>query len=524
MKFKKSVLSSIIAVIMVFSSLRSTLAIADTVDYESSLAKLQQLGIIESSITNTNSLVTRGQLVKTIAIADGLTTTDNSFTSATIFPDVKANSELSGYVNAVINAGTSTTTNGLLMAGMPDGKFHAEKGITYAETCTILIRLLGYKDADLSGAWPNNYIKQASTLKLTADINLKKNDKLTVGVEALLFDRLLETLMKKASSAEVDKYFSDIYYADTAVTGKLTEAVILGNSKTIDTLSDNQVLTDKGTLTLNTAVRMPVIGGKYKLYIDGTNITKVSLKENTQENYAITDVAGACITFTNDNNIIQTMILPNASSYYYRGTKLDYDAAAAAIQKYSSVILSKNSDGISYDYGIIVDPCFGTPQVYKTGNTELINKINDMKYDFIYKNNYSYANSSNVYLNNVDVVYFVSDLWNRNTFIYVNESSVAGEITALTPNKFNANSITIKVPSVNQVKVVGGQTVGGVTAGDTTTTSYQYTTTTYQLSQFFNKTSINNYNSTNNYNNNNINVGETRTLILGLDGKVVDIY
>jgi hypothetical protein len=296
------------------------------------------------------------------------------------------------------------------------------------------------------------------------------------------------------------------------------------------------VLTDNGTLTVDAGVKVPDVGAKYKLYVDGTNITKIGVKINKLENYAVTNVVGSSIIYTNDNNAVKSMILPKVSStYYYKGIKLEYDAADAAIQKYSSIILSRNSDGTGYEYGIIVDPYFGVPQIYKTFNIGLIDKINNTKYDFIYKNDHHYNKLKSAYLNNYDVVYFVSDIWNRNTFIYVNKETETGEVTALTPNKFNANSITIKASSVNQVRVVGGETVNEVTVGDTTTTTtkeaattktttYQYTTETYEFSQFLNKTSINNYNGNNNYNSNNINIGDTRTLVLGIDGKVIDIY
>ena len=227
-------------------------------------------------------MVTRGQLVKAIAIADGLSSTSSNLNGTTIFPDIAANSDLSGYVNGVVGLG--------LMFGMPDGDFHPEQGVTNAEIDTIMVRLLGYTDTDAELSklmWPNNYIQEAFNLELTTDMVMKKNDKLTYKVEAVLFDRLFDTLIKGSTTEYFsDKYFND-EYLNTDITGKLVEATIVGNSKTSDDLADNQVymaghgLADKVKYTVNSNAGDLELGVKYKLYLDGTTITKVSVKENS---------------------------------------------------------------------------------------------------------------------------------------------------------------------------------------------------------------------------------------------------
>lgn len=500
MKRKKSGLSLVLILTMLLTIISSSLAFADTtdaIDYGTSLTKLQSLGIIDQSITDVNSQVDRAQLVKSIVIAEALNATAANSQGATIFPDVEPNSELSGYVNVGLNLGTKVGVNQGVVYGTPDGNFHGEKVITYGEACTIMVRLLGYTDTDkeLQGAsWPNNYIQEAYTLKLTTDITLKKNDKLTVGVEALLFDRLFDSLMKKSSSADVDKFFSDNYFADTTVTGKLVEAVILGNSKTSDNLSDNQIITDKGTYTLGSDVSAPELGAKYKLYVDGTSVTKVSVKENDTKGYAVTKVKGSTISYTDDNKVIQTMTLPKASSYYYHGKYVNYDTAINDVQVYSSIILAKSNDSSSYDYGIIIEPYFGNPQIYKLGNTKLINQLSKSNYNYIYKNtNYKSGNVSLSDLTVNDVVYFVSDIWSKNTYVYVNDTIASGRVTLFTPNKINPTSVTI-----NNVK--------------------------YEFSDYFVRTKLNNYDGTFDNFISNTNVGDFKSLILGIDGKIVDMY
>ncbi|MGH4139560.1 S-layer homology domain-containing protein [Clostridium sp.] len=492
MKFKKTGLSLILASVMVLSTIGSSqvFAISNPLSYSGSMEKMQQLKVIDKATKGENGLVTRGQLVKAIAIADGLSSTALNLNGTTIFPDIKANSDLSGYVKGVVGVG--------LMFGTPDGSFHPEQYVTMAEMDTIMVRMLGYTDADpeLSKlSWPNNYIQQAYKLGLTTDIAYKKSDKLTYKVSAVMFDRLFSTLVKDSQTEYFsDKYFED-EYLNTDITGSLKEVTVVGNSKTSDDLLDNEVylagqgLTSLTKYTVNSNAGDVELGVKYKLYIDGANITKVSVKENSTENYAVTGITSSLIAYTDDKDLAQTMTLPKASLYYYHGVYVDYEVAVKAIRAYSSIILTKKSDNSGYDYGIIVDANFGAPQVYKNDNAKLLDQLKNTKYSYIYRG----ANIQESQLNAYDVVYFVSDIWNKNTFVYVNDKVVIGTIKAFTPDMLNPTGLTIN--GIN-----------------------------YTFSKYFNKARLNNYDGAIGSFLTNVNVDDFKTLLLGIDGKIVDIY
>ncbi len=492
MKFKKAKLSLMLTSVMIISTVSSSLVFASSspLSYSGSIEKMQQLKVIDKPTSGEEGMMTRGQLVKAIAIADGLSSTSSNLSGTTIFPDVSSNTALSGYVNGVVGLG--------LMFGTPDGKFHAEKYVTIAEMDTIMVRLLGYTDTDPELAklqWPNNYIQQAYKLELTTDISAKKNDKLTYKVAAVLFDRLFSTLIKGSQTEYFsDKYFSD-EYLNTDITGSLKEVTVVGNSKTSDDLLDNEVylagqgLTSLTKYTVNSNAGDIELGVKYKLYIDGANITKVSVKENSTENYAVTGVSNSLIAYTDDDDVAQTMTLPKANLYYYHGAYVDYEVAAKAIRAYSSIILTKKSDNSGYDYGVIVDANFGAPQVYKNDNADLLEQLKTRKYDYIYRG----ANIQESQLTIYDVVYFVSDIWNKNTFVYVNDKTVLGTIKAFTPDVLNPTGVTVN--SVN-----------------------------YTFSKYFNKSRLNNYDGNIGNFITNVNVDDFKTLLLGVDGKIVDIY
>jgi hypothetical protein len=646
MKLKISRISLLLVIAMLFSIIGSNLVVfADTVDYSSSLTSMHDLGIIDSSVTNVKSVVTRGAFLKSIIESEGLNNAAANSKGSTVFPDITPNSTLSGYINAGLNIGTEQGVNEGVVYGTTGGTYKPNSAVTYAEACTIMVRLLGYTDTDSAlqySSWPNNYIQEAASLNLTTGISLSKFSNLTVGVEAVLFDRLFNSLMKTTTGG-TDKFFSDNYYGDTTVTGTLKEVIILGNSTTSDNLADNQVLTSIGTLTLGSGVNTPILGGKYELYVDGTTVTKVTVKENTLVSYVVKSVSNNIISYTDANKKIQTMTLPQASSYYYHGAYVDYDAAVNSVypsssiilaknsngsgyeygiiadpnsgntivtgtlreaiilgnsmtsdnlaenqiltdigtltlesgvtapilggkyelyvdgttvtkiaaeensledyavksvsadglisytdannqietitlpqasayyyhgkyvdydtavnsvQDYSSIVLAKSSNGTGYDYGIIVDPNFGEPYVYTSDNVNLINKLTDTKYDYMYRDD---TNITEAQLVPYDVVYFVSDIWSKNTFVYVNYNVVYGEITAFTGNIANPTGLTISV-----------------TSGRTSTDE------TYPFSSYFDKTQLNNYSS--NIGNTSTNIGDYKNLVLGVDGSIVDVY
>lgn len=55
------------------------------------------------------------------------------------------------------------------LSGYEDGSFRPSNNITYAESCSILINLLGYKN-EVTGEWPNNVTEKSNELKLNKSL------------------------------------------------------------------------------------------------------------------------------------------------------------------------------------------------------------------------------------------------------------------------------------------------------------------------------------------------------------------
>lgn len=90
------------------------------------------------------------------------------------FSDIK---EGAWYYNAVNKIAELGYINGY----KEDRTFRPSNNITYAESCAIMVNLLGYNN-ELEGEWPNNVINKATELKITEGLNeLESSYKMTRG-------------------------------------------------------------------------------------------------------------------------------------------------------------------------------------------------------------------------------------------------------------------------------------------------------------------------------------------------------
>jgi hypothetical protein len=133
------------------------------------------------------------------------------------------------------------------------------------------------------------------------------------------------------------------------------------------------------------------------------------------------------------------MILPRISTYYLNGVKTDYNTVLTSLKLGSSIVLAKNN-GI-YDYGVVVDPIYSEPVINNYANKEIIEELGRSDYMFIYRDGKQYDLIN--WVEQGDVVYEVSDLWNSNRYLYANTTTVKGYIAAIAPNRIDPKSIQI---------------------------------------------------------------------------------
>ena len=100
-----------------------------------------------------------------------------------------------------------------IIRGYADGSFGPDKIVSYGEVCTMLLRMLGYKEEDVGPFWPADYIAQAQAIGLTDGVTItdaraavKRGDAAVLLLNALNTDKKGEegsTLLDKVASSTV---------------------------------------------------------------------------------------------------------------------------------------------------------------------------------------------------------------------------------------------------------------------------------------------------------------------------------
>ncbi len=117
----------------------------------------------------------------------------------TSFKDVKTNYWGLGYIEAARSLG--------ILTGYPDGNFRPEQYLKIEELTAIVVRALGFKESDLKGKWPLNYVQKAFDLNLyyniESDIELGKY--VTRGqTAAILYNAFLNSSLKNPTIINVE--------------------------------------------------------------------------------------------------------------------------------------------------------------------------------------------------------------------------------------------------------------------------------------------------------------------------------
>lgn len=99
--------------------------------------------------------LTRAQFCKMAVCAMDAEDELDLYTTITIYPDVKPSHWAAGYINLAAKGKN-------IIAGFADGKFYPDRPITVGQAATILLRVLGYQDKDMSGVWPRSYVALAA--------------------------------------------------------------------------------------------------------------------------------------------------------------------------------------------------------------------------------------------------------------------------------------------------------------------------------------------------------------------------
>lgn len=153
---------------------------------------LRLMGVLDGYGDGTfrpSAQLTRAQFCKMASYAMNAQNELGLYKSVTVFPDVKPSHWAAGYINLAAKGKS-------VIAGYPDGRFYPERTVTVGQAVTILLRLLGYKDDDIGGVWPDSYMAVGAIAGLTEGLNTDGNAPLTRAQAAKLFANLLQAETK----------------------------------------------------------------------------------------------------------------------------------------------------------------------------------------------------------------------------------------------------------------------------------------------------------------------------------------
>lgn len=403
--------------------------IPENAAYKNAVDRMTSLGIMEGTRNSTykpDNILSREQFLKILLTAAELSDKAEAMNGETAFSDIGPKDWISGYVNLALSKGFIRRTS--------DNRFNPHKDITFGDACTMVVHALGFEDKDLKGAAPDLYVRKAKELGLTEGISLRSNDGVPKWAVTVLIDKFWMYRVKEGEVKDLDRVFngnSSLYI----------ECVVLGDSRTSPGMSEKQVLTDKGVFTIqDPAIRLQV-GNTYRVIADGNRIIKASDRVYSVLTISVENAVDTNVSYKY-GDIDKTMILPESTDYYYKGKKQNYEDLKNILRRNTAIIFTWNETETGYKYAVVCDPIYSKPQIARNFNPseKRLGKIDFSGNPTIVKNGEPVDISL---ILNGDVVYEVSDVWNKSRYILVIDKKVGGKTTAILPDKLSPKTIEI---------------------------------------------------------------------------------
>lgn len=311
--------------------------------YAKSVERLVQYGIFSGNPDGTfepHASLTRAQMAKISTIVFGLDSLAAANYGTSLYSDIDGSYWASGYVNVAAK-------NNLIL-GYPNGTYAPEKPLTFAETVTIILRLLGYTPDKLGDNWPWAYTAKAVELGLTEGLDYGENSPINRGDVALMLDRALLMDMDKEGSQPAKKLIELMGYTLT------DELIVLGTSNVNKNLLYDEVSTTAGTFKkLNSSVDNYVTR-KVKLVLnEDSKIVNVLPMEQVGKDIVIQTVVGVELAYT-EGEKAGSMKFDNTSVIYYQGMKKTFQEVKSNMQIGMTMSVYYSENG-AYDYAVIKD-------------------------------------------------------------------------------------------------------------------------------------------------------------------------
>lgn len=272
---KRRVLSLLLALCMAAALLTAPAAAegfpdvsdSDTAAAAECLRLMGAMGGYSDGSFRPGTTLNRAQFCKMIVYVMNASSELGKYRAVTVYPDVRPSHWAAPYINLA-------SKGKRVILGFGDGSFHPDAPVTGGQAVTIAMRMLGYKDEDVSAVWPDGYIAQAKTIGLLDGLELNASAALNRGQAAKLLVNLLRTDTKEGGKS----------FGESVAASAKTHVMLVSSTATG---SDGQ----------NTAME---IGGTGQTYQMAHKVSNGQL--NGRMGTLLLDKNGKVITFVPDNS------------------------------------------------------------------------------------------------------------------------------------------------------------------------------------------------------------------------------
>ena len=331
---KQRLFALLLAVCMVSSLLAVPASAADTVrfsdvtDQDTAVAveTLRLMGVLDGygdGSFRPSAQLNRAQFCKMAVYALSGESELGLYRTVTVFPDVKPSHWAASYINMAAKGKT-------IISGYPDGKFHPERPVTVGQAVTILLRMLGYKDENVGGVWPDSYMAVGATIGLTDGVGTNGNAPLTRGQAAKLFLNLL-----RAEKQDGGNYLDSLGQTRSTVLASSTAG---NDGKSFKTADGSEISLASGKTSSGI-----LNGRKGTLLLNKNGKAVTFVPEAAGSSRTVTIAACTATTITASDGVKYT--LESTTKTYYNGEETTWANASSWLHAGNTVTLSRDSSG-----------------------------------------------------------------------------------------------------------------------------------------------------------------------------------
>ena len=362
-----------------------------------------------------------------------------SNSGSSTYSDVYADHWALRYINYV--------SKNKIILGYPDGTFHPDETISFAQAVTVTLRTLGYNAAEVGAFWPDNYIQKAASLGLTDGMNYSADDAITRADTVLMLGRALEADMSAstptAKKTLLDQFGYTVIDETTIISSQATDKSLGSDQVKLSNTSAGSLSTLSYTYKTLTDTVFDMVGSKAKLYLDDEQRIVLAVPIE-QYSYTLTiqkslgDDEYTCIASDREDEFDYTF--DNNLTMYYEGTASSYSLLKTYIEPGATVTFKGRYDGV-WEYALLEKAAKITPVVaardVQEGDTSIggitIENTEKLK---IYRDGYR-ASLTDIKRN--DVVYYNPATNTMDVYI----DKVTGTYDKALPNKAHVTSIEL---------------------------------------------------------------------------------